>query len=333
MFCPLSSGSVGRPLLMLAGCPVKSQSIHTLKGFLGQPMPRVLSSAASSASCMLSASCLQHSNIGIVQDLVDRCLSSNPAMRPSLDDISNALLALRDSLVHNTPHRPQNQSPPQQVSPPQPSPFAQPPSPSPQPGMEVRQAVTRQRINATQYQLPVRRQWVVSSNGLMRQGSTPHATSRQADRIPAEWGRVAQLESKRSAPVTSEVAEAAAAASASATVVESAPMSQVESRSQTDAGETAKAPCLQNLQQVWRTIGFCYMAKQTKSFREDPNGVPAQAETLVPDRLTAVGNEVTGVDGINAGNKQESPKLSLRVKKIFVDQSKQLRQCMVTACK
>ena len=264
-------------------------------------------------------------------------MSSNPAMRPSLNNISDSLLALRDTLTHNTVHPPLTQSPPQQTSPQQPSPFVQTPSPSPcpcpQPGTEVRQTVTRQRINATQYQLPVRRQWVVSRDGLMRQGSTPQATSRQADRIPAEWGRIAKLDSRRSAPVTNEVAQAAAARSATATVPESPRMTRTDGSSQTDAPETARAPCLQ---QVWRTVGFCYMAKQTKSFVEDPTGVQVQAAhaNVVLGGPTDVGsNVVPAADGINAGSKQGSPKMSLRVKKIFVDQSKQLRQCMITACK
>ena len=270
-----------------------------------------------------------------MQDLVDRCLSSNPVVRPSLNDISDALLALRDSLTHNTVHPPLTESPPQQTSPQQPSPFAQTPSPtpcpSPQPGTEVRQTVTRQRINATQYQLPVRRQWMVSRDGLIRQGSTPQATSRQADRIPAEWGRIAKLESKRSAPVTNEVAQAAAAMSATAAVPESPRVTRTDGSSQTDAPETARAPCLQ---QLWRTVGFCYMAKHPKSFIKDPTSDHIQAaQVVVPGRPTAVENEVPAGDGVNAGSKQGSPKMSLRVKKIFVDQSKQLRQCMVTACK
>ena len=270
-----------------------------------------------------------------MQDLVDRCLSSNPAMRPSLTDISDALLALRDTLTHDAVQPPLTQSPPQQTSPQQPCPSAQDPSFSqpPQPGTEVRQAVSRQRINATQYQLPVRRQWVVSRNGLIRQGSTPQASSRQGDRIPADWGRLAKLDSQRSAPVTNEVAQAAAAASATASVPESPRVTRTDGSSQTDAPETVRAPCLQ---QVWRTVGFCYMAKQTKSFMEDPTGNHGQAAQAiaVAGRPTAVGNkEVSAVDGISAGSKQGSPKMSLRVKKLFVDQSKQLRQCMITACK
>ena len=256
-------------------------------------------------------------------------------MRPSLNDISDALLALRDSLILNTAQPPLTQSPPQQSSPQQPSPFSQAPSPSPQPGTDVRQAVTRQRINATQYQLPVRRQWGVSrEHGLIRQGSTPQVPSRQADRIPAEWGRIAKLESKRSAPVTNELAQAAAAAAATpATVPESPRMTRTDGSSQTDAPETARAPCLQ---QIWRTVGFCYMAKQTKSFVEDPTTghVQAAQADAVQGRPTAVeGTGVPAVDGVNAGSKHGHPKMSLRVKKIFVDQSKQLRQCMVTACK
>lgn len=263
-------------------------------------------------------------------------------MRPTLNDISDALLALRDSLTINTVHPPPTQSPPHQSSPQQPSPFSQAPSPSPQPGTDARQAVTRQRINATQYQLPVRRQWAVSRgglirqsrDGLIRQGSTPQATSRQADRIPADWGRIAKLESKRSAPVTNELAQAAAAAAATpATVPESPRMMRTDGSSQTDAPETARAPCLQ---QIWRTVGFCYMAKQTKSFMEDPTTghVQAAQADAVQGRPTAVeGNDVPAVDGVNAGSKQGHPKMSLRVKKIFIDQSKQLRQCMVTACK
>lgn len=269
-----------------------------------------------------------------MQDLVDRCLSSNPAMRPSLSEVSDTLLALRDNLTHNAVHPPLTQSAPQQTSPQQPFLSAQDlSSQPPQPGTEVRQAVTRQRINATQYQLPVRRQWVVSRDGLIRQGSTPQATSRQADRIPAEWGRIAKLDSQRSAPVTYEIAQAAAAASAAATVPEIPRMTRTDGSSQTDAPKTVRAPCLQ---QVWRTVGFCYMAKQTKSFVEDPTGnhVQAAQANAVSCRATSVGNnEVSAVDGINAGSKQGNPKMSLRVKKIFVDQSKQLRQCMMTACK
>ena len=271
-----------------------------------------------------------------IQDLVDRCLASNPTMRPSLNDISDALLALRDSLTLNTAHPPLTQSPAQQSSPQQPSPFSQAPSPSPQPGTDARQAVSRQRINATQYQLPVRRQWGVSrEHGLIRQGSTPQDPSRQPDRIPAEWGRIAKLESKRSAPVANELAQAAAAAAAAtpATVPESPRMTRTDGSSQTDAPETARAPCLQ---QIWRTVGFCYMAKHTKSFVEDPTTghVQAAQADAVQGRPTAVeGIEVPAVNGVNAGCKQGHPKMSLRVKKIFVDQSKQLRQCMVTACK
>ena len=246
-------------------------------------------------------------------------------MRPYLSDISDALLALRDSLTHNAVQPPLTQSLPEQRSP-----FAQTPLPSafpaPQPDTDVRQAVTRQRISATHYQLPVRRQWVVSREGLIRQGSTPQATSRQADTIPAEWGCMAKLESKHSAPVTNEVARAAAAAPATATVPGCPCMMRTNG---SNAPKTARAPCLQ---QVWRTVGFCHMAKQTKSFEEDPTDAHSQAAhaNTVPD----VGNnEVPAVDGINAGSKQGSPKMSLRVKKVFVDQSKQLRQCMITACK
>lgn len=278
-----------------------------------------------------------------MQDLVDRCLSSNPVMRPSVIHISDALLALRDSLTHNTPHSPLHQPPPQKASPQQQqqtpyqqqqqqSPFARPSSSS-EASSGGRQAVTRQRINATQYQLPVRRQWGVSRDGIVRQGSTPQPTIRQADRIPAEWGRVAKLE--RSAPVPGEVAQAAAAASAAAvvTVPDTTPTMRVDNSSQTDAAETARATCLQ---QVWRTVGFCYMAKQTRSFREDPAGAPVEATQGVDaatDRATAVGNNVMAVDGVNAGSKLGIRKMSLRVKKMFADQSKQFRQCMVTACR
>lgn len=288
-----------------------------------------------------------------MQDLVDRCLSSNPVMRPSLPDISDALLALRDSLTNNTVLPPPHQSPLQQISPPQQtfslqqtnpqqhSPFSQPSRPS-RASMEGRQAaVTRQRINATQYQLPVRRQWVVSREGFVRQGSTPQPSIRQGDRIPAEWGRPAKLESKRSAPVPGEVAQAAAAASVAAaatTVPARAPIARVDSSSQTDASETARTTCLQ---QVWRTVGFCYMAKQTQSFREDPTqAMPTQAAqgasvaADIPIGMpTAVGSEVRPVDGVNAGSNQGIRKMSLRVKKMFAHQSKQFRQCMVTACK
>lgn len=251
-------------------------------------------------------------------------------MRPCLSDISDALLALRDSLTHNTVQLPLTQSPPQQTSPQKPSPFAQTLSPSslpaPRPDTDVRQAVTRQRINATQYQLPVRRQWLISRGGLIRQASTPQATSHQADRIPADWGRVAKLESKRSAPITNDVAQAACAAPATATVPECPHMTRTDGSSQTDAPKTARTPCLQ---QVWRTVGFCYVAKQTKSFVEDPRGVHAHAD-IVP---AVEHDEMPALDGINAGSKQGSPKMSLRVKKIFVDQSKQFRQCMVATCK
>ena len=279
-----------------------------------------------------------------MQDLVDRCLSANPAMRPSLSAISDALLAIRDSIIHNSPPPLACQSPPQQTSPQQASPFAQPPL-APEPGTaagaDVRQAMTRERINATQWQVPGRRRWVgaamqqtVSRNGLIRQGSTPQRSSSQADRIPAEWGRIAKLESKRSAPVRGEVVHTAAdeAAVIPAVLPDNAPKTCVDGSSQTDPPENIRTPCLQ---QVWRTMGFCYAAKHTKSFREDSTGVnsqPPQAESLA-DSSTAVSSDATAVDGINAGSKQGSPKMSLRVKKMFADQSKQIRQCLVTACK
>ena len=143
-------------------------------------------------ACMLSAKCWAHSKSWqrvVMQDLVDRCLSSNPVMRPSMPDISDALLSLRDTLAGNPVQPPPHQSPPQQTplsqqtSPQQiprsqqtslqhSSPFAQPSNPT-RVSLENRQSVTRQRINATQYQLPVRRQWVVTRDGLVRQGSTP----------------------------------------------------------------------------------------------------------------------------------------------------------------
>ena len=276
-----------------------------------------------------------------MQDLVDCCLSANPAMRPSLSGISDALLAIRDSIIHNSRPPLALQSPPQQMSPQQASPFAQSslaPEPDTAAGADVRQAVTRERINATQYQVPVRRRWAgaamqqtMSRNGLMRQGSTPQRSSSQADRIPAEWGRIAKLESKRSAPVRGEVVQAAAdeVAVSPAVLPENATKSCVDGSSQTDLPENIRTPCLQ---QVWRTMGFCYAAKHTKSFREDSTGVKSQAPQAPADS-PLVSSNVTAVDGINAGSKQGSPKMSLRVKKMFADQSKQIRQCMVTACR
>lgn len=87
-----------------------------------------------------------------------------------------------------------------------------------------------------------------------------------------------------------------------------------------DGHENAKTPCLQ---QVWRNVGFCYAAKTT-SFMEPNAAAPKQRV----QSTKAVSDRPAVPDGVNAGSKQGSPKMSLRVKKMWSDQSKQIKQCM-----
>ncbi len=169
---------------------------------------------------------------------------------------------------------------------------------------------------------------------MVRQLSNPQRTGSQADRIPADWGRVTKLESKRSARVRSEATAAEAPGpaptAATATVPPPATSATTEPRAasapedanaKTGDGENTKTPCLQ---QVWRTVGFCYIAKTTSFRGESGGGAPPQGgQTEVAPETPAV------TEGINAGSKQGSPKMSLRVKKLFTAHSKQFRQCVV----
>lgn len=285
-----------------------------------------------------------------LQDLIDRCLSSNPVMRPALDDIQEALLLIRDRITSPTTSPVQIPTPPQQTSPQQAAPLSTPTAP--QPSSEVRQAVSRSRINATQYQQPVRRQHALALNGtqqpatrqslaLARQLSNPQRTGSQADRIPADWGKVAKLESKRSARLGSEAAAADAAVAptpAPSPVPTPAPSTTGDSAvapedvshetsgnaTQTQSSESAKAPCYK---QLWRTVGLCAMARTT-SFMPEQGGVNANSG-LQPE--VAASERPAVSEGVNAGSKQGSPKMSLRVKKLFSTQSKQIKECM--ACK
>jgi hypothetical protein len=273
-------------------------------------------------------------------------------MRPTLDDIQEALLLIRDRITSPTSSPVQIPTPPQQTSPQQATPLSTPIAP--QPSSEVRQTVSRSRINATQYQQPVRRQHALAPNGiqqpvtrqslaLARQMSNPQRTGSQADRIPADWGKIAKLESKSSARLGSEAAATEAAIaptpapspiptpapsttadSAAATEEMSHETSGNATQSQTQSSESAKAPCYK---QVWRTVGLCAMARTT-SFMPEQGGVNSnfglQSEVAASERPAVS-------EGVNAGSKQGSQKMSLRVKKLFSTQSKQIRQCM--ACK
>ncbi|KAL0031996.1 hypothetical protein WJX79_011099 [Trebouxia sp. C0005] len=282
-----------------------------------------------------------------LQDLIDCCLSSNPVMRPTLDDIQERLLLIRDRITSPTSSPVQIPTPPQQTSPQQAAPVSTPIAP--QPSSEVRQAVSRARINATQYQQPVRRQHALALNGtqqpvtrqslaLARQMSNPQRTGSQADRIPADWAKVAKLESKRSARIGSEAAAVEAAIAptpapspvptpAPSTTADSAVATEEMSHetsgdaTQTQSTEPAKAPCYK---QVWRTVGLCAMARTT-SFMPEQAGVDSDS-ALRPE--VAVTERPAVLEGVNAGSKQGSLKMSLRVKKLFSTQSKQIRQCM-----
>ncbi|KAL0023839.1 hypothetical protein WJX77_010270 [Trebouxia sp. C0004] len=278
-----------------------------------------------------------------LQDLIDRCLCSNPVVRPTLDDIQEALLLIRDRITSPSSSPVQIPTPPQQVSPQQAAPL---PTPiAPQPCSEVRQAVSRSRINATQYQQPVRRQHALALNGtqqpvtrqslaLARQMSNPQRTGSQADRIPADWGKMAKLESNKSARLGTEAAatEAAIASSpvpnpAPSTTADSAVTTQEMSHetsgnaTQTQRSESAKAPCYK---QVWRTVGLCAMARTT-SFMPEQGGVNS-GSGIQP--VVAASERPAASESVNAGSKQGNPKMSLRVKKLFSTQSKQIRQCM-----
>ena len=181
---------------------------------------------------------------------------------------------------------------------------------------------------------------------IARQASNPQRAGSQADRIPADWGRVTKLESKRSgrlgSPVAAEEAAAApvtpapspapspaptpAASTTADSIVEAEEITPSSTEDGTsvaakpDDSESAKTPCLQ---QVWRNVGFCYAAKTT-SFMEPNAAAPkqrVQSKKAVSDRPAVP-------DGMKAGSKQGSPKMSLRVKKMWSDQSKQIKQCM-----
>ena len=300
---------------------------------------------------------LQSYDAGVdVQDLIDRCLSSNPVMRPSLDDIQEALLLIRDRITSPTSSSVQIPTPPQQTSPQQAAPLSTPIAP--QPSSEVRQGISRSRINATQYQHPVRRQHALAQNGtlalngtqqpvtrqsltLARQMSNPLRTGSQADRIPADWGKISKLESKRSARLGSEAVATGAAVAptpAPSPVPTPAPSTTADSAvapeemsheangnaTQTQSSESATAPCYK---QVWRAVGVCAMARTT-SFMPEQGGVDPNTE-IRPE--VAASERPAVSEGVNAGSKQGSPKMSLRVKKLFSTQGKQIKQCM--ACK
>ena len=291
--------------------------------------------------------CYNYITLVDLQDLIDRCLSSNPVMRPILDDIQEALLLIRDCITSPTSSTVQIPTPPQQTSPQQAAPISTPIAP--QPSSEVRQAVSRSCIHATQYQQPVRRQHALALNGtqqpvtrqslaLARQMSNPQRTGSQADRIPADWGKIAKLESKRSARLGSEAAAtepAIAPTPAPSPVPTPAPSTTADSAvateevshetngnaTQTQNSESAKAPCYK---QVWRTVGLCAMARTT-SFMPEQGGV--NSGSGVHPEVAACERPAVS-EGVNAGSKHGSPKMSLRVKKLFSTQSKQIRQCM-----
>ncbi len=291
-----------------------------------------------------------HDNGVGLQDLIDGCLSSNPVMRPTLDNIQEALLLIRDRITAPTSSPVQIPTPPQQTSTQQAAPLSTPIAP--QPSSEVRQAISRSRINATQYQQPVRRQHALALNGtqqpvthqslaLARQMSNPQRTGSQTDRIPADWGKITKLQSKRSARLASEAAAAEAAVAptpAPSPVPTPAPSTTAGSAvapeemshesngnaTETQSSESAKAPCYK---QVWRTVGLCAMARTT-SFMPEQGGVGANSE-IQPE--VAASERPAVSEGVNAGSKQGSPKMSLRVKKLFSTQGKQIKQCM--ACK
>ena len=271
-----------------------------------------------------------------MQDLIDRCLSSKPSVRPTLDDLQDSLSTIRDSIASHTSSS-QQQTLPQHTSPQQTNP---PEVPSgPQPGGGVRQVVSRSRIKATQQQ-PHRRQRFddvqqpVAQQANVSQSSNPHRTGSQADRIPADWGRVSKLETKRSARLMNAPATAPATASADAAAVDPAPAAaemgvlsspEVAGGKLGSSNDSSRTPCLQ---QLWRTVGFCYVAKQTQSFMEENKGV--SGEGVPAAEATSVAPETPIVtEGVNAGGKKGNLKMSLRVKRLFTNQSKQIKQCMV----
>ena len=230
----------------------------------------------------------------------------------------------------------------------------------PPPSGETRQAVTRSRINATQYQQPVRRQTLAglqqpaTRQPIIRQTSTPQGVPSPADRIPAEWGRIARLESKKSAPIRTVIAAPAAApatAPVTAPVTEdeitpavedaiapAASLPDVVSEPALPPARAFSAPAKKDgsdrhpcLQQIWRTMAFCSTAK-THSFMPEGSGhalpeVPAEVESDATATETTPG--VSG--GIGASGRQASVTRSQRVKELFSDRSKQIRQCV--ACK
>ncbi len=220
-------------------------------------------------------------------------MAFNPSARPSLDDISERLLTIRDSISSVIP--PTLQQPPPEVASPKVTPPPTPPQAStPQrASFGVRQALSRNRINATQTLQPVRRQEIVSLQDEQAMPVTRQALTRglgfprkSADQIPVDLGRITKpkLQSRKSARVRSKPADAEGDAEAGAEVADvtgatdasraGLPSEMEDGNENHDGIEGVRMSCLGKL---WRTEASCCMTKGRETSLEETSRASAQS--------------------------------------------------------
>ncbi len=237
-------------------------------------------------------------------------MSSDPSSRPTLNQIQESLLAIRTSITSSTPSLTQQQSSPQPRTPPLNPPSTPPQLAALEPCSHLRNALTRQRINASQFPNPARRQWLqglqqpVSQQAVVTQASTPQSIDSQVDQISADWRGVTKQEREKDTGLRSiaAAAEAAAAPVTSAALEQNTVFTQQDKWAKSACDEGVRQPCMQK---VWRQIGFGCGAT---SVIEENDGV---------SQLRATTDRGIAEKAVRAGRKRRTAPWALRVKKIL----------------